>query len=147
MKDLRAALLVVHLLSLAGWLGLSTGAWLLLRRIRGRLPEEALWPAFARVVDLEHLCLLALLASGVGLAFVAGWKTMTAMLWFVLKLAAVMIVVVPIECADVVLTARVKADPSPERIARYERFLWWAGGALVATAVGIVALGKFRPGA
>lgn len=141
----RTALRVVHLAALIGWLGFSTGAWLLVRRLERDVRAEVLWPAFARVVDLEHLCLALLAGSGIAL-----WATAPVPLaeqpWFLAKLGLLLGVVAPIEAVDLWRTARVARDPAPERVAAYRRFLVVGGSVLLTAAGAILALGKFRPG-
>jgi len=140
------ALRVVHLLSLVGWLGLSTGAWLLLRRLERDVKVETLWPAFAKVVDAEHCFLGLLIASGVALMFVVGVSHLHRQLWFILKLAILLAIVIPVECGEIYLTSRLAREPSKERIASYKRFLWIGGSTILMAATVIVILGKFRPG-
>jgi putative copper export protein len=143
---LHRSLLVLHLLSLAGWLGLSTGAWLLLRKIEGKLDAETLWREFGRIVNLEHVMLACLVASGAGLLVVAGAADLMRTPWFVIKLALLLGVIVPIEAKDIVDTLVLVAQPTPERIAAYRRFIVWAGFAVIGAAIAIVVLAKFRPG-
>ncbi len=142
---LYKCLVVLHIFSLVGWFGLSTGAWLLLRKIERDTRPEVLWPAFAKVVDAEHHFLAVLILSGIGMAAMAGFGAMLHVLWFVLKLGIIMCVLIPVECADIVLTMRLKRDPSPERIAAYKRFLAYGGATIVAAALAIVVLAKFQP--
>ncbi|MBI2932268.1 MAG: hypothetical protein HYY16_11505 [Planctomycetes bacterium] len=142
---LHRSLLVVHLLALVGWLGLATGAWLLLRRIESEVKPEVLWRAFGKVVQAKHHFLGLLVASGLGLLGVVGFP-FAKVLWFSLKMGILLCVIVPIECADVVQVARLIHDPSAERIARFRRFVAWAGAALIVAGVAIISLGKFRPG-
>jgi len=139
------ALRVVHLVALVGWLGLSTGAWLLLRRLRGSVERGVLWRAFGKIVDIEHVFLGLLLASGIALLAVVGFPYAKT-LWFVIKLAIVMCVIVPIECADIAKTQWLAVDASPERIASYERFLLLAGAPIMLAALAILALAMFKPG-
>ncbi len=139
------ALRVVHLVALVGWLGLSTGAWLLLRRLRGSVQAGVLWPAFGKIVNLEHVFLGVLVASGVALLWVVDYPK-TKALWLTIKLAIVMCVIVPIECADIAKTQWLAVDTSPERVASYERFLVWAGTPIMLAALAIIALAVFKPG-
>lgn len=144
-QPLYNALRVVHLIALIAWLGLSTGAWLLMRRLRRQgVSDATLYPAFAKIVDGEHHALALLLVSGAALLAVVGLDV-TKTLWFAAKTALIVFVILPIEGLDIAKIGAVKRDPSPERIAAYDRFLVWGGAALMIASVAIIALGKFRP--
>ncbi|WP_317930886.1 DUF2269 family protein [Halioxenophilus sp. WMMB6] len=94
---------VIHIGSLVLWLGPALGAWLVLRVAQRQLGEEAeatrlIYSVFLLSVTLEHIALIALLASGVGMAVMAGWFGSG---WLSVKLAIVGAVILPLEVVDI----------------------------------------------
>jgi hypothetical protein len=95
---------VVHLGALVIWLGPSGGAWMVLMLARREVAEPSLvthylYRGFFQMLWLEHVGFFALLASGVALLAMYGFGAVEAT-WLKLKLAIVMLVILPIEIPD-----------------------------------------------
>lgn len=95
---------VIHLGALVIWLGPSGGAWMVLMLARHKAGEPSLvthylYRGFFQMLWLEHLGFVTMLASGVVLLGMYGLGAM-ATAWLEFKLAIVVLVIVPIEAAD-----------------------------------------------
>jgi hypothetical protein len=95
----------LHLLGLLIWLGPSLGGYyILLAARRSGDPKLAAWVRrrWQTILNVEHLGVALVLASGLARAAALGWLThMPA--WLALKLLLVGLVVLPIEVADILV--------------------------------------------
>ncbi len=99
-----AIIKVVHLGALVVWLGPSGGVWLVLMQARRETGEPSqvthyLYKGFLRILWLEHLGFVAVLATGLVMLHMYGSGAM-ANHWIRLKLAVVVFVILPIEITD-----------------------------------------------
>ena len=105
----------VHVAAFVGWAGPAMGAsWFVYAAAwdRGKHPGDEeltrreLWVRrqFNRVVALEHLSFAALVVTGLMLAEAADWAY-AGQSWLQWKLALVFLIFIPMELADVVLSA------------------------------------------
>lgn len=97
------AVKLVHLGALVFWIGPTLGAWWMLRVANHRFGEpgmvsQHLYQAFLHLLWVEHMAFAALLLSGASLAWLHGWFGES---WLSLKLALVIVVVVPFELVDI----------------------------------------------
>lgn len=95
---------VIHLGALVIWLGPSGGAWMVLMLARRKAGEPSLvthylYRGFFKMLWLEHVGFVALLASGIVLLWMYGFDAIGAT-WLKLKLAIVIAIIVPIEVPD-----------------------------------------------
>lgn len=95
---------VVHLGALVLWLGPSGGAWLVLMLARREIGEpnavsHNLYLGFLRMLWFEHLGFILMLGSGVLLLSTYGFSAV-GMTWLKVKLILVLVVISPIEIAD-----------------------------------------------
>lgn len=95
---------VLHIGALVVWLGPSAGTWLALMLARRRFDEpgvetHCLYRGFLQVLWLEHLGLLLMLGTG---ALLLGLYGLPALEWTWLKakLLLILVVIVPLEIAD-----------------------------------------------
>lgn len=97
LKTLHIGLLIL-------WIGPTFGAWLMLVDSMRRFPPEdtgmQMQRFFFRLMWLEHLALAGLLLSGMALAWRHGYAA-AAPAWLQHKLTLVLLVVLPLEVADV----------------------------------------------
>lgn len=97
------ALKIVHIGSLIFWLGPSLGAWFMLGALRKREGEFTSathlgYKVFIKMLVLEHVAFVFLLASGIGMAaLVFG----TDQPWLQWKLLIILLVIIPLEIADI----------------------------------------------
>ena len=95
---------VIHIGALVIWLGPSGGAWMVLMLARRKAAEPSLvthylYRGFFQMLWLEHLGFFTLLASGIALLAMLGHGALQAT-WLQLKLAIVILVILPIEIPD-----------------------------------------------
>jgi len=100
-----ALLKLLHIGGLILWLGPSGGAWLLIQVAKRRMDPHSreyadLYQDFVRFFPVEHLGLLLLLGSGVGLLSLYGLSALS-WTWLQWKLGIVLGVIVPIEIGDI----------------------------------------------
>lgn len=94
---------VVHLGSLVLWLGPALGSWLVLRYAQQQQGElgaatSLVYKVFFLTLTLEHVAFCTLLVTGASMAFGYGWIEMP---WLQQKLWLVMLLIVPLEVADI----------------------------------------------
>jgi hypothetical protein len=97
------ALKLVHIGALVFWIGPTLGAWWMLRVANQRFGEpgmvsQHLYRAFLRLLWVEHIAFVTLLASGASLAWLHGWFGQP---WLNAKLLLVLAVVLPMELLDI----------------------------------------------
>ena len=95
---------VIHLGALVIWLGPSGGAWMVLMLARHKAGEPSLvthylYRGFFQMLWLEHLGFFTLIASGAVLLGMYGFGALEAT-WLKVKLALVLLVIIPIEVPD-----------------------------------------------
>jgi len=101
--DIFVVLKILHIGSLIFWLGPSFGAWFVLLALRKH--EGEITPAthlayriFIKMLILEHVAFVALIASGIGMAcLVFGFNQP----WLQWKLLIVLFLIVPLEILDI----------------------------------------------
>src|SRR6187551_1281104 len=101
--DIFVALKILHIGSLIFWLGPSLGAWFVLLALRKH--EGEITPAthlayriFIKMIILEHVAFVALIASGIGMAcLVFGFNQP----WLQWKLLIILFLIVPLEILDI----------------------------------------------
>ena len=115
LSEARSLVLFVHLAAVLLWAGPAMGAsWFVYaaawerRRDEGdaELARRELWVRrqFNRVVALEHLAFAALIVSGLMLGESVDWAY-AGQAWLTWKLALVLLIFIPMELLDVVLSA------------------------------------------
>lgn len=159
--ELIPLLKTVHIGMLILWTGPTFGAWLMLVGIYGiALPEQVrmqMQRVFFRLMWLEHLALAGLLLTGTALALSYGY-TAAAPLWLHYKLILVLLVVLPLEAADVWLghfrlprvLARAVVDAQTQEAQRllhlyHHRFTPLALAVLPPALLGIMWLAVAKP--
>lgn len=95
---------VIHLGALVIWLGPSGGAWMVLMLARRKAGEPSLvthylYRGFFQMLWLEHAGFFALLASGIVMLGMFDFAMVQAK-WLTIKLAILLLVILPIEVAD-----------------------------------------------
>lgn len=101
--DTFVALKILHIGSLVFWLGPSLGAWLILMAMRKQLGEitpatHLAYRVFVKMLILEHVAFVALIASGIGMAIlVFGFNHP----WLQWKLLIILLLIVPLEILDI----------------------------------------------
>lgn len=101
--DIFVALKILHIGSLVFWLGPSLGAWLILMAMRKQLGEitpatHLAYRVFIKMLILEHVAFVALIASGIGMAIlVFGFNHP----WLQWKLLIILLLIVPLEILDI----------------------------------------------
>lgn len=101
--DIFVALKILHIGALIFWLGPSLGAWFVLLALRKH--EGEITPAtylayrvFIKMLILEHVAFVALIASGIGMAcLVYGFNQP----WLQWKLLIILLLIVPLEIVDI----------------------------------------------
>jgi hypothetical protein len=146
----------LHLFGLLIWIGPSLGGYyILLVARRSGDPKLTAWARrrWQTILNVEHLGLALVLASGLARAAALGWLAHPAA-WLTLKLILVGLVVLPIEVADIVLAnalvqpALAHGGGSPElarRLAWQDRLAARSIPPLVLALVGIVYLVVWKP--
>lgn len=102
---------LVHLIGLIVWIGPSLGGfWVLLQAEKSGDERLEIWVRrrFERLVNLEHLGLLVLIAGGIGMTWATEWAPFR-LEWFQWKMAIVVGVILPLEVADVAMVNLVMA--------------------------------------
>lgn len=94
---------VIHLGSLVLWLGPALGSWLVLRYAQQQQGElgaatSLVYKVFFLTLTLEHLAFCTLLITGGWMAFGYGWIEMP---WLQHKLWLLVLLIVPLEVADI----------------------------------------------
>lgn len=97
------ALKLVHIGALIFWLGPSLGGWLILLSSRKQLGEHSpathlAYRIFIRLLIVEHLAFLVLLATGTGMVALA-YNLHTP--WLQWKILLILAVILPLEIADI----------------------------------------------
>jgi len=101
--DIFVALKILHIGSLVFWLGPSLGAWSILMAMRKQLGEitpatHLAYRIFIKMLILEHVAFVALIASGVGMAaLIFGFNQP----WLQWKLLIILLLIVPLEILDI----------------------------------------------
>jgi hypothetical protein len=154
---------VIHLGALVFWLGPSGGAWMVLMLARHKAGEPSLvthylYRGFFQMLWLEHLGFFTMLASGLVLLGMYGFGAI-ATTWLELKLALVVLIIVPIELADLwfshrglpeIFASRRPDAPYTEREKRlldlyHRRFVPITLPVLLATVVVVMWLAVAKP--
>lgn len=97
---------LVHLVGVIIWIGPSLGGfWMLLQAEKSGDERLEIWARrrFEWLVNIEHVGLLLLLAGGIGMLYSTGWAALEYMRWFQWKLGIVVLVILPLEVADVAM--------------------------------------------
>lgn len=101
--DIFVVLKILHIGSLIFWLGPSLGAWFVLLSLRKHLGEitpaaHLAYRIFIKMLILEHIAFVALIASGLGMAcLVYGFNQP----WLQWKLLIIVFLIVPLEILDI----------------------------------------------
>lgn len=101
--ELASALKLIHIGALMFWIGPALGGWWMLRLANHRFGEPGMvsqffYQAFLRLLWVEHVAFVCLLASGGALAAVQGWFGQS---WLTAKLVVVVCIIVPMEATDI----------------------------------------------
>lgn len=101
--DIFIALKILHIGSLIFWLGPSLGAWFILMAMRKQLGEitpatHLAYRIFIKMLILEHVAFVALIASGIGMAILVFGFNQPWLQW---KLLIILFLIVPLEILDI----------------------------------------------
>lgn len=101
--DLFFALKILHLGALIFWLGPSLGAWFVLLATRKYLGEitpaaHLAYRIFIKLLVLEHIAFIALIGSGLGMAYLVFGFDQPWLQW---KLLIILLFVLPLEILDI----------------------------------------------
>lgn len=101
--DIFVALKILHIGSLVFWLGPSLGAWFILMAMRKQLGEitpatHLAYRVFIKMLILEHVAFVALIASGIGMAILVFGFNQPWLQW---KLLIILLLIVPLEILDI----------------------------------------------
>lgn len=151
-------LLLIHILSLVAYLGPSLGgSYVYLAARRRGDPTLILWTLRQSIFlyNVEHLALLALLASGAAMLAAGGWALLAAG-WMKWKLALIAAVILPVEIWDVAVVnyvlrralqqgVRLDAPPLARAIRLHDRVLAVGGAIFTAGVLAVLALAVIKP--
>lgn len=101
--DTFVALKILHIGALIFWLGPSLGAWFVLIMMRKQLGEitpatHLAYRVFIKMLIVEHVAFVALMASGIGMASVVFGFNQPWLQW---KLLIILTLIVPLEILDI----------------------------------------------
>lgn len=101
--DIFIALKIVHIGSLVFWLGPSLGAWFILMAMRKQVGEittatHLAYRVFIKMLILEHVAFVALIASGIGMAILVFGFNQPWLQW---KLLIILLLIIPLEILDI----------------------------------------------
>lgn len=101
--DAFIALKILHIGSLVFWLGPSLGAWFILMAMRKQLGEitpatHLAYHVFIKMLILEHVAFVALIASGIGMAILIFGFNQPWLQW---KLVIILLLIIPLEILDI----------------------------------------------
>jgi len=101
--DIFVALKILHIGALIFWLGPSLGAWFILMAMRKQLGEvtpatHLAYRIFIKMLILEHIAFIALIASGIGMASLAFGFNQPWLQW---KLLIILLFIIPLEILDI----------------------------------------------
>lgn len=146
----------LHLLGLLLWIGPSLGGYYMVRAARASRDGLLIaWVAerWQRVLLVEHLGLLLVLATGLARAAILGWLAHPP-IWLFLKMMLVGVFVVPIELMDLWVAGfwvapALRRPRDKSALARtlqlQDRFTAWTSLPLAATLIAILVLVVWKP--